>query len=148
MSKQEQLQKILDGLEREIPDVEGTMLASRDGLPIASTLAPADASRVAAMAATVLSLGARVVETTGLGAFEETVIQSANGTFIVYDAGTAAALAVVTRPGANLGLVHIEARQAAEVLAHLMASFREEAAAREVNLVEQVSAPAFEAATA
>lgn len=147
MSKQEQLQRILDALEHEVPDIEGTMLASKDGLPIASTLDPADASRVAAMAATVLSLGTRVVETTGLGTFEETVIQSANGTFIVYDAGAFAALSVVARAGANLGLVHIEARQAAEVLAHLMATFREEAAKRDVNLVES-DAPTFEAASA
>ena len=149
MSKQDQLQHVLDGLEAEVPDVEGAMLASRDGLPIASTFNPSDASRVAAMAATVLSLGSRVVETTGLGTFEETVIQSANGTFIVYDAGDVAALAVVTRSGANIGLVHIEARRAAEILAHLMASFRQDAAAprAEVDLSDG-DQPAFQAATA
>ena len=132
MSKQEQLQKVLDALADEVQDVNGAMLASRDGLPIVSTLNPVDASRVAAMAATVLSLGARVVETTGLGQFEEAVIQGANGTFIVYDSGSMATLAVLAKEGANLGLIHIEARRCAEVLAHLMAFFREDAIADEV----------------
>ena len=120
MSKQEQLQHVLDELQDEVSDVQGAMLASRDGLPIVSTMDPNDASRVAAMAATVLALGARVVETTGLGSFDEAVIQSDNGTFVVYDAGEYAALAVMAQARANLGLVHIEARRAAEVLAHLM----------------------------
>ena len=128
MSKQEQLQHVLDELQEEVSDVQGAMLASRDGLPIVSTMDPNDASRVAAMAATVLALGARVVETTGLGTFDEAVIQSDNGTFVVYDAGDVAALAVMAQARANLGLVHIEARRAAEVLAHLMASFRDDSA--------------------
>jgi uncharacterized protein len=142
VSKQEQLQHVLDELQEEVSDVQGAMLASRDGLPIVSTMDPVDASRVAAMAATVLALGARVVETTGLGTFDEAVIQSDNGTFVVYDAGDLAALAVMAQARANLGLVHIEARRAAEVLAHLMASFRDEASNDDEGSVKPFQASA------
>lgn len=143
MSRQEVLLGVLLALEEALPEVEGSLLSSRDGLVIASTLHPSDASRVAATATTVLGLSSRIVGTTGLGEFEETVIQSDSGTFVVYDAGDLATLAIVTGPGANLGLVHLEARHAAEELAHLLAAFREEAVtrARQAAVAAAAAAP-------
>lgn len=121
MTKQETLQRALLAVEREVPDIRGCALASRDGLPIVSTMPGTDASRLAAMAATVLALGARVAESTDLGAYEETVIQGAAGTFVTYGAGDAV-LAVLVGPGANLGLVHLEARRAVEHIAQVLAA--------------------------
>jgi predicted regulator of Ras-like GTPase activity (Roadblock/LC7/MglB family) len=119
MTKQETLQRALLAVEREVPDIRGCALASRDGLPIVSTMPGTDASRLAAMAATVLALGARVAESTDLGAYEETVIQGTAGTFVTYGAGDAV-LAVLVGPGANLGLVHLEARRAVEHIAQVL----------------------------
>lgn len=121
MTKHETLQRALAAVEREVPDIRGCALASRDGLPIVSTMPGTDASRLAAMAATVLALGARVAESTDLGAYEETVIQGASGTFVTYGAGDAV-LAVLAGPGANLGLVHLEARRAVEHIAQVLAA--------------------------
>jgi predicted regulator of Ras-like GTPase activity (Roadblock/LC7/MglB family) len=121
MTKHETLQRALIAVEREVPDIRGCALASRDGLPIVSTMPGTDASRLAAMAATVLALGARVAESTDLGAYEETVIQGAAGTFVTYGAGDAV-LAVLAGPGANLGLVHLEARRAVEHIAQILAA--------------------------
>jgi predicted regulator of Ras-like GTPase activity (Roadblock/LC7/MglB family) len=121
MTKQETLQRALLAVEREVPDIRGCALASRDGLPIVSTMPGTDASRLAAMAATVLALGARVAGSTDLGAYEETVIQGAAGTFVTYGAGDAV-LAVLVGPGANLGLVHLEARRAVEHIAQVLAA--------------------------
>jgi uncharacterized protein len=121
MTKHETLLRALLAVEREVPDIRGCALASRDGLPIVSTMPGTDASRLAAMAATVLALGARVAESTELGAYEETVIQGATGTFVTYGAGDAV-LAVLAGPAANLGLVHLEARRAAEHVASVLAN--------------------------
>lgn len=138
MSKQEQLIGILVDLQNAVPDVQGAMIASFDGLPIASTLEEVEGSRVAAMAATVRALGVRVVETTGVGPFEEAVVRSEGGIFTVYEAGDLAALAVLSHVGANLGLVNLVARRAAALVADILAPTRYEP-------VRVPSAPAPEA---
>lgn len=122
MSRQEEIRGILDGITRELDHVRAAVLASRDGLAIAGTLDAAENSRVAAMAATVQAVGGRVSATTGLGALEETVIRGEETTFVVYDAGEPAVLAVSTDATANLGMVHLEGRRAAAELSGLLAS--------------------------
>jgi len=60
MSRNEQILYILQGLVGRSQDVEGAMLVTLDGLPLASALPQgADEDRVAAMAAAALSMGAR-----------------------------------------------------------------------------------------
>lgn len=127
MSKQEQLGRALDELRESVPDVAGAIVASFDGLPVATAMGDVEPSRVAAMTATVRALAVRVVETMGAGTFEEVVIRSGSGLFVVYEAGDLAALAVVARPDANLGLVHLEARRTAATIAELLAATRAEA---------------------
>ena len=126
MNKQEQLHQVLTNLSVEVPDVHGALLASRDGLPIVSTLNASEAGRAAAMAATVVALATRVIDTIGLGSFQETVIQGEAGVFVVYDAGSLAVLAVLAHRTATLGLVHLEARRAAEAIERLLITYREE----------------------
>lgn len=147
-SKQEQLQRTLDGIGDAVPDVEGALLASRDGLAIASALRGADPNRVAAMAATVLALGTTVVDTCRIGPFEETVIQGEGGMFVVYDAGDLAVLAVLARRKANLGLVHLEARRAATDLARLLSAYLEPAVATPAPASPVAPAPATPVAPA
>jgi len=126
VNRQEQLQNLLVGLQHEVPDIRGALLASRDGLAIATTMPAAEGGRVAAMAATVAALANRVVDTIGLGHFEETEIQGDAGTFIVYDAGHIAVLAVLAQRGATLGLVHLEARRVADEVGKVLAAYRDE----------------------
>ena len=126
MNRQEQLHHLLVGLQHEVPDIRGALLASRDGLAIATTMPAAEGGRVAAMAATVAALAGRVVKTIGLGQFEETEIQGDAGTFIVYDAGGIAVLAVLAQRGATLGLVHLEARRVADSVAGALSTYRDE----------------------
>lgn len=121
MTRHEEIRRVLAGVTEELPEIRSAVLASRDGLAISGTLAGAENSRVAAMAATVQALGARVSATTGLGALEETVIRGEETTFVVYDAGEPAVLAVVADAGCNLGMLHLEGRRAAALLSGLLA---------------------------
>lgn len=120
MSKQEDLTKAVQSLRQSVPEVSGVMIASSDGLPIAHDFANGDATRVAAIAATVLGLGKRIADTTGCGTLEETVTRGTDGYMIIYSAGTKAVLAVVAPAYANLGLIHLEARDVAANVAALM----------------------------
>ena len=118
--------RILEELQDAVPDVEGAMVASVDGLEVASTLGGGEGTRVAAMAATVRALGVRVVEATAGGPFEEATIRSGGGIFTVYEAGELATLAVVSCAGANLGLLNLVARQVAEIIGQILAPTRYE----------------------
>jgi hypothetical protein len=55
-----------------------------------------------------------------MGVPEETIIKSNNGLFMVLPSGEHSLLAVSLREGANLGLVRIEARDAAREIGELI----------------------------
>jgi uncharacterized protein len=118
-------QRLLDALLQElgtaVPDISGAVVASGDGLPIAGTIEGPDLARVAAMTASVVGLSTRATETVGVGGCTETVIRGVDGYLVVYGTTDGAALSVSARAGANLGLLHLEARDAAIRLGHLLA---------------------------
>lgn len=121
MSRQAELQEILRELRQAVPEITGVMVASTDGLSLATDLPEAEAARAAAMAATALGLGKRIAQTTALGGLEEVVVRGRDGYLVVYSAGEKGVLAVTAPMGANLGLIHLEARQAAGRIAGALA---------------------------
>jgi uncharacterized protein len=114
------LERHLAELSASVPDIVGALLATRDGLPMAATLADKNVERIAAMTASVASLSARAVESTGLGGYRETLVRCGDGCFVVYEAGSQAVLAVAARSCRNLGLIHLECRRAANRFARLV----------------------------
>ena len=117
-SKQEQLQATLQNLRTSLPELRGALVATVDGLPIAQTFSDStDSNRVAAMAATALGLGKRINDTLGTGELTEMSVSGLDGQVYVYATGRKGVLAVVTPSGMNLGLLHMEARDAARTVA-------------------------------
>jgi predicted regulator of Ras-like GTPase activity (Roadblock/LC7/MglB family) len=120
MAKVDALQRRIEGLRAEIPELRGIMLATSEGLPIAHSLSGGlDSSRVAAMAAAAASLARRVGENLSLGQAGEASIAGPQGMMFVYPAGPMAVLAVIGQSGTNAGLVHLEARMAAREMGDL-----------------------------
>jgi uncharacterized protein len=122
MSKQEQLGKVISELKAAVPEIIGVSLASLDGLNIISDLEESNAARIAALTATASSLGKRVTTTLSLGEDQELVIRGEKGLFSVYRIENLAVLAVLTRAGANLGLINLEARTAVSKIKDILAS--------------------------
>jgi hypothetical protein len=121
LGKQEALQQALNNLRSAIPELRGVLVASSDGLPMAQSLAGSeDANRVAAMAATALGLGKRIADTLNAGALSETSVSGTNGQVYLYAAGPKAVLVVVAPAGANVGMIHLEARDAARRLQDIL----------------------------
>jgi uncharacterized protein len=121
LGKQEALQQTLTALRAAIPEVRGVLVASTDGLPMAQNLSGSeDPNRVAAMAATALGLGKRISDTLNAGALSETSVSGANGQVFLYAAGAKGVLVVVTPANANVGLIHLEARDAARNIAAVL----------------------------
>jgi uncharacterized protein len=114
-SRQDQVLEILDRLTMNSGnDVTGAVAVSMDGIVLASRMSSdVNADRVGAVAATMVGVTKRVSAELKIGATEEAIIKSDNGLFMVLPAGEQSLLAVNLRQGANLGMVRIEAREAA-----------------------------------
>jgi predicted regulator of Ras-like GTPase activity (Roadblock/LC7/MglB family) len=113
MSLSDQLVTILNALRANVPEITASMVASSDGLAIAHNITSGDPARMAAMVATALGLGKRICDSFGGGSFHETSIAGENVQVYVYAAGKGV-LAVIAQKGANVGLIHLEARDAAK----------------------------------
>ncbi len=120
MSKQEELARVIYDIRSSIPELNGMMIASTDGLPISHDFQEAEAERVAAMAATALGLGKRMTERTNLGALHETVVRGDYGYLVVYAAGENAVLVMSGPITSNLGLMRIEARSASTIVSKVL----------------------------
>jgi predicted regulator of Ras-like GTPase activity (Roadblock/LC7/MglB family) len=92
-----------------------------DGIVLASRMSnDINADRVGAVAATMVGVSRRVSNELKIGLTEEAILKSNNGLFIVMPAGDQAMLAVNLKQGANLGMVRIEARDAAAEISRLI----------------------------
>ena len=117
-SRQEQVLAILDKLSSNAgTDVTGAVAVSMDGIVLASRMATEiNADRVGAVAATMVGVTRRVSNELKIGLTEEAILKADNGLFMVLPAGEQNLLAVNLRQGANLGMVRIEAREAAQAI--------------------------------
>lgn len=118
MSRNEQILQILQGLVGRSQDVEGAMLVTLDGLPLASALPQgADEDRVAAMAAAALSMGARTTAELRRGSLEQVLVKGDSGYIVIISAGTDTVLAAISNGEAKLGMILYEMKLAARDLA-------------------------------
>lgn len=120
MAVADELNTVLGRLRAAVPELSAALVATTDGLPIAHSLNAGDANRLSAMAATALGLGRRICETFGGGEFRETSVSGDQGQMYIYSAGSKAVLGVVARLGANVGLIHLEARDTASLVSQIL----------------------------
>ncbi len=118
MSRNEQILYILQGLVGRSQDVEGAMLVTLDGLPLASALPQgADEDRVAAMAAAALSMGGRTTAELRRGSLEQVLVKGDSGYVVIIQAGKDTVLAAISNGEAKLGMILYEMKLAARDLA-------------------------------
>ncbi|MBC8159612.1 MAG: roadblock/LC7 domain-containing protein [Roseiflexaceae bacterium] len=117
-TRQEQIIGLLERLAQNLGnDMAGAVAVSSDGIVLASRMSTdVNADRVGAVAATMIGVTKRVSGELKIGLTEEAIIKSDNGMFMVLPAGDQSLLAINLRQGANLGMVRIEARDAAKAI--------------------------------
>lgn len=120
MTTAEALNSFVQRLTQALPECQGVLFASTDGLLLAHQLRSGDAQSLAAMAATAIGLGKRITETVSGGQLSETSVQGTQGSFFIYTAGGTGVLAVMAPPEANVGLINLEARKVAQEAAAVM----------------------------
>ncbi len=122
MSRQEQIANVLDQLRSNTAnDVTGVAAVGMDGIVLVSRMsADVNADRVGAVAATMIGVTRRVSGELKMGSPDEAIIQADKGLFMVLPSSDQSLLAINVRQGANLGMVRLEARDAAEKIGRLL----------------------------
>ena len=103
-------ERLLRGVVDNVPNASGALLASADGHPVAFYLTDHEPGSTAAIAASSLGLGQRLVELVGNRDLDEIVVRSADGYVVIYSLGSLGAITVLTRPSVNLAMLHLRAR--------------------------------------
>ena len=75
----EAIRTIIRQLQVELPKVRSVIVARNDGLPLVQTVSRGDATKVAAMTATAISLNKRIINTIEAGDLTETSISGSAG---------------------------------------------------------------------
>lgn len=114
MDKQTELSNVISGLRSAVAEIRDVLIASTDGLAISHSLSAGDPNRVAAMAAATLGVGKRISTTLSLGDLQETTVKSGDGQVFLYAIGDKGVLVLITQAEANVGLINLEARDAAQ----------------------------------
>lgn len=110
----------LGRLRHKLPQVQGLLVASADGLLVAEDAAGVEAETMAAMSAAYLGLAQQIAKGADYGEFQETVTRASGGYVATFAAGTHALLTVLADAGINLGLLHHEARPVATRVGELV----------------------------
>lgn len=121
-TRQERILSILDQLSTSVSgDITGALAVSMDGIVLAARLSnDVNADRVGAVAATMVGVTRRVSGELKLGSTEESILKANSGLFMVLPAGDEALLAVNLRANGNLGMVRLEARDAATAISQVL----------------------------
>ena len=113
-TKQEMLSEVLQDLDR-IGGIEGSAIISRDGLVIVSHL-PTRVGREAfsAMSATMLGAAETAMMELARDPPERVLVETKTSRMVILGASVETLLVILCRHNANLGLLFIQAQEAAE----------------------------------
>ncbi|NGN65421.1 diacylglyceryl transferase [Streptomyces sp. A7024] len=110
----------LQRLRARVPQVNGALVATADGLLLAQDDGAEEPESLAALTATALSVARRLLAATAQGLLSELLVRGANGCVATYSAGSSAVLTVVAGQDTVTALLHREARRAAADLGDLI----------------------------
>jgi len=108
------LDEIRDKVDRA--NITGLLVASRDGLLLASDTREIEDDSVAAMSAAAVGLATRFVGQAGLGEARGAMFQGSLGHVCVFPVQGPVLLVVFARPDTTMGLFNVVARQALTLL--------------------------------
>jgi uncharacterized protein len=103
---------ILQNFVSGTSDVQGAVLVSPDGLPLASSLPGSmDEERTSAMSAAMLSLGERIGQELARGNVERILVEGDNGYGVLMGCGEEAVLLVLASQAAKQGLLMLDIKR-------------------------------------
>jgi predicted regulator of Ras-like GTPase activity (Roadblock/LC7/MglB family) len=116
------LQDELQNFVSSSAEVQGAVLASPDGLALASVLPVGmDEERTAAMSASMLSLGERIGRELARGTVDRIVVEGEKGYGVLVGCGTEAVLLVLASAAVKQGVLFLEVKRVIAKIAPLLA---------------------------
>ncbi len=121
------IQAVLEKLKGLNDMIESVIVASSDGLPVASLVeSKEEEERLSAMTATLLALGERVSEELNIGAMNELIVTGEKRDIIVRSVGKDIVLAATVKKPAKIGLILYDTKRAVKQIENLFKERREE----------------------
>ncbi len=116
-SKKERFEQILRELRESNDEIDGAaLLTPGEGMLLAHNLSSNHGpEQITAISTALLGLGKKATAALQNGGFEELHVQGAAQATLVFDAGKSL-LALTMKPGANLGMINLDARSAVEAI--------------------------------
>jgi predicted regulator of Ras-like GTPase activity (Roadblock/LC7/MglB family) len=123
------LEEILRSLHTAVSGLYGSVVVSTEGFVVAAYAGegrvrsenPVDSPQIAAMAASIIALGERVLGRLARGEIDRILLDGTQGGIVVVPVGHEAALATMVSKEAKLGLVMYEVRRTANEVAQVLA---------------------------
>lgn len=110
------LRDILGDLNDNSKDVQVSMVVTSDGLTMLALGGAVEADRIGAMCSDLLSLCRSAALELQRGEVEHVLMKANQGCMLLTPAGPHAMLAIMARPDSNLGMLMLDARQAAAAI--------------------------------
>jgi predicted regulator of Ras-like GTPase activity (Roadblock/LC7/MglB family) len=110
-------------LQQEVRAIRGSLVATSDGLLVASNLPDDQPEQLAALTSTLVGLADYAIEVTRTGTLIEAVARGTGGYLAAYALGEVAALAVVGDADLNVAMLHHKTRPVVERLVALSDRF-------------------------
>jgi predicted regulator of Ras-like GTPase activity (Roadblock/LC7/MglB family) len=128
------LEEILQQLHATVGGLFGTVVVSTEGFVVAAYAGdgrsrlenPIDSPQIAAMAASIIALGERVLGRLSRGEIDRILLDGSEGGIVVVPVGREAALAAMVSKEAKLGLVMYEVRRTANEVEKVLAGTPQE----------------------
>ncbi|MFI2434587.1 roadblock/LC7 domain-containing protein [Streptomyces sp. NPDC018693] len=116
---------LLDELRRlraRVPQLNGALVASVDGLVLAQDTPGVEPEGLAALTAAALGVAVRITDATGQGSLREVLLRGQYGYVATYAAGDQAVLTLLAQDRVNVGRLHLEGRRAGARVGELVHS--------------------------
>jgi predicted regulator of Ras-like GTPase activity (Roadblock/LC7/MglB family) len=117
-SRSARLQRALDDLMKQAPEIHGALIVSNDAFLVASAID--DAETIGPIAANLFDLADKAAQRLSRGNVQRVIVDAGEGTIAVVPAGPHAMLVAVVRKQVKLGVVLELMARWARVVAELM----------------------------
>lgn len=112
----EELNNILEDLLSVCLDIQLSMIATTDGLTMASLGTVLDPDQVGAMCSELQTVCNKTANELQQGILKQMLLKCSDGYMLVTTAGDHAVLAIMTKPSINLGFLIMESERAADLI--------------------------------
>ncbi len=106
----EKLMGMLENFINETPEIQGIIIATTDGFPVAH-VGKGDPEKLSAIVASLSSLARRSTNMVDLGNPEEMFISTSEGKIVIYDIEDIAVMGVIALRNVSTGMVLVNIRK-------------------------------------